>query len=237
VLGAVAAGLAGCQSIAMGAGSTAELRVIDASPDAPAVDAYQNNEALAYNLGFGTVTSYVPVAPGSTTLAADKAGTRQALVAGAASLSTGHQYTAIVGNIDAAMQQTVLLDQSQPAPAGEIEVRLVDQATRAGAVDVYLVPRGGKLAATPPVATSLSFGGNSGYLNLAAGVYELAVVSAGTVPVASTVTLLSGAQIDYASGSVRTVVLIDTPPSAVMPAAGTVPGVQAIVAQDFDPAE
>lgn len=244
---APAAVLTGCQGIDMGAGGVAQLRVIDASPDAPAIDSYQNNSALAYNLGFGTVTSYVPILPGSYTLAADRAGTRQALVVGNAGLSAGHQYTAIVGNVDAAMQQTVLLDQSTPAPAGEVAVRLVDQATRAGTVDVYLVPRGGKLTTTSPIATGLGFGSNSGYLDLPAGVYELAVVSAGTVPVPSTVTLLSGAQVEYASGAVRTIVLIDTPvvaasaldPSPALSATPSTaghatPGVQAIIADDCD---
>jgi hypothetical protein len=239
-----AVALAGCQGISMGAGSMAQLRIIDASPDAPAIDSYQNNAALAYNLGFGTATSYVAMQPGSYTLAADRAGTRQALAAATASLAAGHQYTAIVGNVNAALQQTLLLDQSTPAPEGEVAVRLVDQATRAGAVDVYLVPRSGKLSTTAPIATNLSFGSNSGYIDLPAGIYELAVVPTGTVPLPSTVTLLSGAQVEYASGAVRTIVLIDIASatgsalssgaslSAAPPAAA---GVQAIVADDSDP--
>jgi hypothetical protein len=240
--------LAGCQGINMGGGSVAQLRVIDASPDAPAIDSYQNNAALAYNLGFGTATSYVAMLPGSYLLAADRAGTRQALAAASVSLAAGHQYTAIVGNVDAAMQQTLLLDQSTPAPAGEVAVRLVDQATRAGAVEVYLVPRSGKLSTTAPIATDLSFGSNSGYLDLPAGIYELAVVPAGTVPVPSTVTLLSGAQVEYASGAVRTLVLIDSgqaaasatapglsPGASLSAAPRAAVGVQAIIADDSDP--
>ena len=206
---ALSAGLAGCAGIHMDAGTAAQVRIIDASPDAPAIDSYQNSAALAYNLGFGTGTSYVPLASGSYTLAADKAGTRQALISSAASFSAGHQYTAIIGNINAALQQTLLLDQSQPAPVGETAVRLLDEATRAGAVDVYLIPRGGKLSTSSPIASGLSFGANAGYLNLSAGVYELAVVPAGTAPASSTVTLLSGAQSQFASGEVRTEVLID----------------------------
>ena len=242
ILSAVA--LVGCQGISMGAGSVAQLRVIDASPDAPAIDSYQNNAALAYNLGFGTATSYVAMLPGSYMLAADRAGTRQALVEGPASLSAGHQYTAIVGNVNAAMQQTLLLDQSTPAPAGEIAVRLVDQATHAGAVDVYLVPKAGKLSTTAPIATGLNFGSNSGYLDLPAGVYELAVMPAGTGPARSTVTLLSGAQVEYASGAVRTIVLIDTasstasalsPGASLSAAPPAAAGVQAIIADDSDP--
>jgi hypothetical protein len=222
--------LAGCQSIDM---SSPQLRVIDASPDAGVLDSYQNNTALAYNLTFGTMTSYVPMSPGAYTLSADRAGTRQTLVTGNATLSGGKQYTAIVGNITAAMQQTVLLDQSQPAPAGEIAVRFVQQATRSGAVDVYLVPRNGRPANTSPIAINLSFGANSGYLSVPAGTYAIDVVPTGTTLVSSTVTLLSGAQIDYPSGAVRTVVLIGQ--EIVGPQrAGLTPGVQTIIATDAD---
>jgi hypothetical protein len=225
-----AAALAGCQGIDL---NSPQLRVIDASPDAGVLDSYQDNTALAYNLIFGTVTSYVPLSSGAYTVAADRAGTRQTLVAGNATLTAGKQYTAIVGNIAASMQQTILLDQSQPAPSGEIALRFIHQATRSGAVDIYLVPRSGKLANTPAIAINFSFGGNSGYLSVPAGTYAIDVVPTGTTLVSSTVTLLSGAQIDYPSGAVRTIVLIDQEIIGPQHAALT-PGVQTIIANDAD---
>jgi hypothetical protein len=225
VLTLAVAAMAGCQSIDM---NTAQLRVIDASPDAGALDSYQNGTGLAYNLQFGAMTSYVPMTPGSYSLTATRAGTRQVMVAASASLVANRQYTEIVGNIAANMQNTVLQDQTTPAPAGQMAVRLVQEATRAGAVDVYMVPKSGRPV---PLATNLGFGANSGYLTLPAGTYALAVVPAGTVLVSSTVTLLSGAEVEYASGAVRTVVLID-PEILGTHAAGLTAGVHAIVAED-----
>jgi hypothetical protein len=222
--------LAGCQSIDM---NSPQLRVIDASPDAGLLDSYQNNTGLAYNLSFGTMTSYVPMSPGAYTLSADRAGTRQTLITSNATLSPGKHYTAIVGNNVASMQQTVLLDQSQPAAAGEITLRFVQQATRSGAVDIYLVPRNGRPANTAPIAVNLTFGANSGYINVPAGTYAITVVPTGTALVSSTVTLLSGAQIDYASGAVRTVILIDQEILGTQHAALT-PGVQTILLDDAD---
>ena len=227
LLAVSAAALSGCQGIDL---NSPQLRVIDASPDAGVLDSYQDNTALAYNLVFGTVTSYVPLASGAYTLAADRAGTRQTLVAGNATLSPGKQYTAIVGNIAAAMQQTILLDQSQPAPSGEIDLRFIQQATRSGAVDIYLVPRSGK---PNNIAVNFSFGANSGYISVPAGTYAIDVVPTGTTLVSSTVTLLSGAQIDYPSGAVRTIVLIDQEIVGPQHAALT-PGVQTIIAADAD---
>jgi hypothetical protein len=222
--------LTGCQITDM---NSPQLRVIDASPDAGILDAYQNNTGLAYNLTFGTMTSYVPMSPGTYTLSADRAGTRQTLVSSNATLGAGKQYTAIIGNSLASLQQTVLQDQSQPAPAGEIAVRFVQQATRSGAVDVYLVPRNGRPAGTTPVAQNLSFGANSGYLSVPAGTYAIDVVPTGTVLVSSTVTLLSGAQIEYTAGAVRTIVLIDQEILGPQRTPLT-PGVQTISVSDAD---
>jgi hypothetical protein len=222
--------LSGCQSIDM---NSPQLRVIDASPDAGLLDSYQNNTGLAYNLSFGTMTSYVPMSPGSYSLSADRAGTRQTLISTNTTLSPGKHYTAIVGNNLASMQQTVLVDQSQPAAAGEITLRFVQQATRSGAVDIYLVPSNGRPANTSAIATNLIFGANSGYISIPAGTYAIDIVPTGTTLVSSTVTLLSGAQISYESGAVRTVVLIDQ--ELLGPQrAGLTPGVQTILLDDAD---
>jgi len=217
-----AAGLSGCQGITS---NSAQIRVIDASPDAGVIDSYQNSSALAYNLGFGTMTSYIPMSPGAYNLAAVKAGTRQ-------TLAPNRQYTEIIGAGLANLQQTLLLDQSTPAPAGRISIRVINQTTRSGAVDVYLIPFG-KGSSTSPVAVNLGFGANSGYIDLPEGTYAIDVVPTGTVLASSTATLFSGAQVAYASGAVRTVVLIDQASVGTQHAALT-PGVQSIVAEDTD---
>jgi len=224
-----AAGLSGCQGITS---TSAQLRVIDASPDAGVIDSYQNSSALAYNLGFGTMTSYIPMSPGVYNLAADKAGTRQTLVANNQTLAANHQYTEIIGAGLANLQQTFLADQSTPAPAGRIAIRVINQTTRSGAVDVYLVPFG-RGTSTSPLAINLGFGANSGYIDLPEGTYAIDVVPTGTLLTSSTVTLLSGDQIAYASGAVRTIVLIDQAVVGTLHPAVN-PGVQAIVAEDVE---
>jgi hypothetical protein len=226
--------LTGCQSMSV---NSAQLRVIDASPDAPGIDAYHDKTALAYNLDFGDMTSYVTMTPGKYTLAANRSGTRQALSLNTTSLMPGRQYTAIVGDIAANLQQTVLLDQTKPAAPGQVELRFVNEATRPGPVDVYLVPHSGRWMLHPPLATNLNFGANSGYLTVPAGTYSIHVVAAGSVPVASTTALMTGAQIAYDSGAVRTVVLLDHEVAGVRGMGelhGFRPGVQAIVASDAD---
>jgi hypothetical protein len=231
-LGLTLAFLPGCQSIQSTPENSAAIRFVAASPDAGGLDIFQNNTVLVYNIGFGTITSYVPSAAGTFTFSAnsntaDSTGSRQTLVSAKQTVSAPHSYTAIIGNIEANLQETIVTDQTTPAPTGQVALRFIDQATHVGAVDIYLVPASGKLLTTAPIATDVIFTGNTGYINVPPGSYQIAVVPTGTVPVSTTITLLTGAQTAYSAGAVRTVILID---SQVV----TTPAVQAIVADDYD---
>jgi len=228
-LGLLLATLPGCQNIQTTAGSSASIRFVNASPDKslPGLDMYQNTTALAYNVGFPYITSPIPLNSGTYTFSADGNGTSQVLVSAKQPLAAPHEYTAIIGNIAANLQETVFLDQTTPAPAGDVAIRFIDEATRVGPVDIYLVPSSSKLISTLPVATSVVFGGNTGYINVPTDTYAISVVPAGTVPIATTQTLYPGPEIAYSGSAVRTYVLVDA-------AVTTAPAVAVIEGKDYD---
>jgi len=226
-LAALLTPLFGCQTIASSTITVSQVRVIDASPDAPGLDIYQNTVAVAYNMGFGTITSYVPITPGVYTISADTAGSKQQLVSSKATFNASQQHTVLIGNVAASLEELVLLDQSQPAPSGEVSIRIIDQATRVGAVDIYLVPDGQKLIAVNPLVTNVSFSTNTGYLNVPTSGYTIVLLPTGTVPSATTVATYTGADVTYPGGSARTVVLLD---QILL----NNPGFQVIIADDYD---
>ncbi len=230
-LALLAAGLAGCQGIA-GIQPVSEVRVIDVSPDAPALDIYQNSPqsspAVLYNVGFGTVSSYISIPAGANTHAATIAGTQQQLATVRGNFLTGSQYTVLAGNISASLQMTVLKDQSYPAPTGQVALRFLDQATRAVAVDIYLVPPGSALARVAPIDTGLSYSSNTGYINIPSGAYSIVVLPAGATPANAVSPIYTGSRMSYPSGSAHTILLIDQQPA-------TTPGLQVITADDYDP--
>jgi len=244
--------LTGCQSIA-NAGATSQVRVIDVSPDAPALDIVptstsQPAPAALYNVGFGAVSSYMQLAPGAWTHSAYTAGTQQQIAQVRSSLVPGAQYTILTGNISAALQMSILRDQSTPAPPGLVALRFLGASTRSALVDLYLIPSGsnGPSPGFAPVAANLSFGSNTGYRNLPAGAYSLVALPAGASPYATP--LFTGSQTTYPAGAARTILLIDAPfarasanlteqpasSSGVSSDASDAPALQVITAADYD---
>lgn len=224
---ALLATLSGCQAI-VSSPSRSQIRIVDSSPDAPGLDIFEGTTALAFNLGFGTVTSYVPINPGTYTFSSKSAGTTQVLSSAKATLTPSGQYTILIGNASASLQELILTDQSQPAPSGQISLRFIDQASRlSGALDVYLIPAGQKLTNVTPVVTNLSLSVNTGYINIPTGTYSIVMVPTGTIPTSTTIATYSGPQVAYNSGSARTIILIDQQ-------LVTTPGLQVITAIDYN---
>ena len=220
--------LTGCQSITADSADAAQVRFVDASVDAPALDLYLNGNGAAYNLSFATVTSYLPVGPGEYHITANRGGSAQALVNTRTTLGVARQYTAVVSNTLGNLQETIYPDASAPAPAGMLAVRLLHVAAAVGPLDVYLVPSAGALAGSSPVVRGLAYEGSGGYFYVpAGGSYTVAVQPAGVAPGPASGGLLSGVSVSGISGAVRTVVIGDAPTGSAKTLSG-------LVLDDFD---
>jgi hypothetical protein len=213
--------LTGCQNIT-GSTQYSQVRIIDVSPNAPGMDVYEDGAVIAYNLGFGTVTSYVPILPGSHQIAMQTSNSTQKLISASGNFGYSKQYTVLVSNVLASLNEQILTDQSSAAPTGEVALRLIDEATQVGGVDVYLVPSGAKLASTNPILTDVTFPTVGGYTNVPAGSYSIVVTSTGT-----TTALYTGNTLTYTAGAARTVIMID---QQIL----STPSVNVITADDYD---
>ena len=202
------AALTGCQSLSTSS-SMARVRIVDLSPDAGPLDIYQGKVALAYNLSYGTVTSYIPETAGVSTLTVSPAGSRQVLATAKATFAGGAQYTVVVNHAAARLQPEVLRD--LPAqPLSEVpSVRFLHDAAQTGAVDVYLVRPGPHAASLSPIVENLVPGASSGYLALPPGVGSIVILPAGTAPSMAVFAAHTGTQRDYKAGSARTFILLD----------------------------
>jgi hypothetical protein len=220
VAGLAVSALSGCQSIDVNSSNAALVRVFNASVDSTGFDYYTGQTAIVFNLGFSYNTTYVPLNPGTQTITTDQTKTTQVLASVAASLGSQKSYTVITGNVAANLQETIFTDQNYAAPSGQIAVRVINEATRIGPVDIYLVPSGGTLSTTLPFVTNVMFSGNSGYLDIPAGTYTIMILPTGT-SAASGSTIFSGAQQSIPRGNATTLIVYDTPVTSA-PAANVV---------------
>ena len=117
---------------------------------------------------------------------------------------------------------TVLEDQQTAAAAGHSAFRLLNQAPRTGAVDVYMVPGSATLANTIPLCTNLAVGATCGYVSFASQTVTMVITPTGTVTPKFTSTALG-----LTGGEVRTVVIVDSQLTSDPP-------VQVVIAKDVN---
>lgn len=157
----------------------AMIRVVHASPDAPAVDIWVNGEVAIQALAFGEATDYVNLPAGDYDIAVTPAGgtAEDAVIEATLTLAAGAAYTvAAIGEV-AEITAAVLMDDLSAPADGMSHVRVFHASPDAPAVDVAV--SGG-----PVLIENLAFGDDSGYLPVDAATYDLEVRPAGTEDVA-----------------------------------------------------
>lgn len=158
---------------------TSRVRVIHASPDAPAVDVYLDGskvDALT-NVPFGAISEYLTVPAGDHAVTVYATGTTETAVIDAdVSVAAGASYTIAAIDPVASIKATVFQDDPQPV-SGSAKVRVVHLSPDAPAVDI--APDG-----ADPQVSDLAYPDATGYLALDAGTYDLEVRGAGSTDVA-----------------------------------------------------
>jgi hypothetical protein len=152
----------------------AMVRVIHASPDAPAVDVWLDGEPAIQNLAFGQFTGHTPVPAGSHRVQVAPSGTAagSAVIDATLELGAGKAYTVMATGRVAEIKPLVLEDE-RLAPSGS-RARFVHASPDAPPVDIAVAGGG------PVVMSNVGFGDNSGYQDVPSGDVPLEVRLAGT---------------------------------------------------------
>jgi hypothetical protein len=186
--------------------TTAQLRAVHLSPNAPNVDILVNGAAVASNVAYLGSTSYLSVPSGPATVQVRPTGTSTNVIDETPTLEADEAYTVLAANFVTQIEAIVLVDDRTAPPTGSVRVRIVHGAPTAPAVDVYVTSPTADLATALPVLTNVTFGVASGYLTVPAGTYRIRVTVAGTKNVA----IDSGVDgVALSSGQVRTVIATD----------------------------
>jgi LPXTG-motif cell wall-anchored protein len=193
----------------------ARVRVVHASPDAPAVDVWVNGNVAFSNAPFQGITDYAALDAGSYQVQVTPTGATEPVVIDATlDLSGGTDYTVVAVGQLANIEPLVLVDNNSAPAAGKAHVRFVHASPDAPAVDIAVT--GG-----PVLFSNVPFKGVGDYLPVDAGTYDLEARLAGTETVALSV---PGVQLN--EGTVYTIFAMGL--AGGEPALTAVPSVDAV---------
>lgn len=199
---AAAAVMTGCSDDdKTGPNGTAQVRVVHASPDAPAVDVLVDNGVVLNGVTYKQSSDYLDVPAGTRNIKVQATAGGAVVINADAAVSRGGAYTVIATGLLAAIEPLVLVDDLTPPAGGNVKVRLVHGAPNVGAVDIYVTAPNADISGLAPTLSAVPFQGASDYLEVPAGNYQVRVTGAGS----KTVALDTGA-LTLGSGQIRTAI-------------------------------
>ena len=165
------------QTVAM-----AQLRAINASPDAPPLDIYVNGELIARRVTYGTVTGYNMVAPGDVRIQAVRAfrslSRAEAVIDQTVKLERDKSYTIAASGMMAQIKPILFNDDWVAPGKGKAKLRLVHLSTDAPALDVVATPAGATQSTT--LVKNLAYGNASPYVLVNSGDWSFNINATGT---------------------------------------------------------
>jgi len=197
--------------------STAQYRVVQTIPDAPAnFDVALNGKNVFTNVSFGSaepaVTGYSSASAGTDAIEAFETGTTTPVIDNTnLNLIAGTQSTVLLTGLYAAPSTVVLRDDNTTPISGHAELRIVDASPSAPAsLDIYVVAPGVDITQRQPDFSALQFTQTSAYQDLttfSSGYTQIMIIVTKSGDPTKT-QLASQAYTPY-EGQILTLVLVD----------------------------
>ena len=187
--------------------SGGRVRVLHASPDAPAVDVLVDGAKVIEGLPFREYTEYLALPAGRHEIRVNVSGTSTTVLNAAPTVEAGKDYTAIAVGFagkEPALDLVLLVDDNTLPQGNQIKVRVVHAAASAPAVDVYVTTPFESLDGKQAVLSGVPFKAASGYLAVPPSLYQARVAVAGTKTIA-----IDSKRLATWAGIIRTIVAGD----------------------------
>jgi hypothetical protein len=206
-------------------GPTGRVRFVNlvTDPTRIPVNAILEGVPFGVNLGYGATTpatlpspstaNYSAILSGGRSMVLKKtADTTVVLATIAFTVADNVDYTvyATGGTAGAAVTNFVSTDANPVPTSAQTEVRIINMASSAGALDVFITAPNADLSAATPAATNLAYQASSPFAVFAPATYQVRAVPAGTAAaLRSTSVVLTINNVALAGGTGRTIVIAD----------------------------
>lgn len=204
----ILAALSVSAGLVLAQGTNGRIRVIHASPDAPAVDIYVNGGKVLENLPFREYSEYLSLPAATYSVDVKVTGTDTTVKTVPVTVAPGKDYSAIAAGYAGGGSpgfDVMLLEDDNALPTNKgVKIRVVHAAPGAPSVDVYATSPFETLMGKTPVLAGVPFKAASGYLQVPVGMYQARVAVAGT----KTVAIDSGRLVTW-SNMIRTIIAVD----------------------------
>lgn len=176
------------------------LRVGHLSPDAGLVDVLANGAEYLTDVPFPTVTGFAALPADTYTIAVTPADMPGVFAIGPVDLDldAGTAYSLLAVDFLSSIEALIATDDPRSV-ATHAKVRIIHAAPSASTVDVYVTAVGADINDETPLLSDVEFKGNTGYLPVSPGDYDVTVTAAG-----SKMAAIGPATITVAGGDVLT---------------------------------
>jgi hypothetical protein len=156
----------------------AHVRLVNAATGYSELALTVGGEGVTGRAAYGESAAYTDIDPGTRTAEVSRPGSATLLATSSVALSRDDHYTVLAFD-KAGTLSTLLLDENSGAPdRGRTLLRVVNAASDAGALDVYVTGDGEELPGSTPVQSAAAYGVLGSYVTLNSGSWRLRVTAA-----------------------------------------------------------
>jgi len=173
-------GLAACGG-GGGSSNVGLVRVVNTSVHHASLDLTVSSTPVVQGTAKDTASNYAGVGAGSPTLQVNDAGTATALTTIAPTVSGNLHYAIVVYESNGVVRAAVIGEDNAVSAAGSAQIRILDVAPEAGALDVYITDPAAALTSPSFTIAGSSTAFTSSLLTFTAGTYRIRVTGQGNV--------------------------------------------------------
>jgi Domain of unknown function (DUF4397) len=173
--GAVLLTACGGKSGSSGSGSSASVRLLNATSSYASIDLTVDDTKHTSNVAFGKVGTYGNVDTSKTTSKVSDSSSSSTIATTAPTLAGNNSYTLIAFGFAGNTRTTLLQEEEAAADSGKAKLLVLNLSPDAGALDVYLTTPTESIDTATRQVANLQSGSGSGYVGMTSGSYRVRV--------------------------------------------------------------